>query len=366
MSHEFTSSEIRSWLTCRKKWWFRYHEKLGSKRQHSAMTFGTIVHIALEAYFLGRDWQEAIAKFVKVNGTPWDVDNEEGYQLAMANAMVSQYISNGAWEMLNHTVVACEWKFSVPVKTPSGRRWGQYTFSGKIDMITKDKWGNVYLWDFKTGSKDLDLEWAKLDSQMENYLWGYSQSHKVPAFQVIYSQLRKPTIKPKRIPVRDDNGFKQVFDVDGARVWIKEPCMETVHVDDGTPVGKNHGVHVDGKPRQMARPDSGEKLLTRPETPAEYEARLVADIKWRPHHYFKDANIIKTAKELQKIQERLWAMAHEIGNGYICTASSSCQFYGCQYREICIQDSKAGRLANFKIVERHEELREEEGEENDE
>ena len=344
-SREFTSSEIRAWLTCRKKWWFRYDQSLTSRKQHSAMTFGSIVHIALEAYFLGRDWETAINDFVEKNGTPWDVDNEEGYQLAMARAMVSQYIANGFWDMKDHTVVACEWKFSVPVKTPGGRKWDKYTFSGKIDMITKDKWGNVYLWDFKTGSKDLDPEWARLDSQMENYLWGYSQVHDIPAFQIIYSQLRKPTIKPKRIPKRDDSGFKMVENPFGDRVWIKEPTDESP-----------------GKPRQMPRNDSADTLITRPETPDEYEARLIADIKARSEHYFKDATIIKSKKDLLKVERRLWDMAHEVGSGNICTASSSCQFYGCAYRELCLQDSRASRLENYKVVEIHEELKEEEGE----
>jgi len=350
-----TSSSIRTWLTCRKKWWYLYDQKLRHKKKNKALTFGSLTHVALEAYFLGRDWEAAIDEFIAAEGDCWDLVNEQAYQAAMARALVSGYVKNGFWEMLGHEVIACEKKFEVPVKTPGGRKWSKYTFSGKIDMVTKDNYGNYTLWDFKTSAKALDKEWCQLDSQMEVYLWAYSQLNEIPAYQIVYSQLRKPTIKPTRIPLRDEFGFKYVEDPSGDRVWISKPkAMSVKDIIKGKPIF--------GKPRQMVRDGSGDKLHDRPETPAEYEERLNVDISRRPEHYYANADIMKSASDLDKIEARIWAMAHEVGAGFICTVSNSCQMYGCPYMELCISDNRASRKKNYEKVEIHSELIEEERE----
>jgi len=332
-----TSSEIRQWLTCRKKWWFRYNQLLVPIKKQDALTFGSLVHKALEAAYTDKDWLKAIDLFEGYQDPEFEA--EEAYRKAMAEAMVEGYLNQGYLEKLGHVVVACEYEFSVPLITPCGRKWPRYMFSGKIDLITEDEYDNIYLWDFKTGSKGLDSEWAQLDLQMENYLWAMSQELDFPALHIVYSQLRKPTIKPNDVPMRDELGRKIILDTLHERVWIKDQ----------------------EKPRQVARKEMGEVLLTRPMTSEEFYKKISDDIAKRPDFYYENVIIVKTQNDLDKVQSRLWEMAHDIGHRDIVRNPNSCQIYGCAYRELCVNDNTLSRRANYEIREAHEELLEKEG-----
>jgi len=191
-----TSSEIRTWLTCQKKWWFRYDQELVPERGQKALSYGRAVHAGLEAYRKGRSARSAIDDALIEATGAWPAE-ENLYVCAEATALVQKYIDRDPVLVLGHKIESIEYQFSVPLRTPSGRRWSAIELHGKIDLTTRDAHNNLWLWDHKTSASALKPQWLPLNDQMEFYYWAMSELYERPV-GIIYDLIRKPSIQPRK------------------------------------------------------------------------------------------------------------------------------------------------------------------------
>jgi len=191
-----TSTELRTWKSCRLKWWFRYDQCLVPRRKQEALTFGSLIHAGAEAYYLKQDWRKAIGEFIREQETPWG-DEESRFVVSKAVALLEGYIKRDPVRREGHTVESVEREFSVPLRSPAGRRETRYLLAGKRDLATRDPSGNLWLWDHKTGSMQLDTSHLEIDDQMETYIWADTQDG-LPACGIFYNLIRKPSIKPRQ------------------------------------------------------------------------------------------------------------------------------------------------------------------------
>jgi len=284
-----TSSEIRAWKGCPKKWWFRYDQELVPVKTPIPLSYGRLVHQGLEAYYRGEDALDAVSKFFEEESTPWGED-QELYVLAEACALLRGYIDRDPVKPLGHTVSAVEHEGVVPLRTPGGRRWHHFLLGFKIDLETDDRYGNLWAWDHKTAQGALNEAHLALDDQMAFYSWALAQLGRRPQ-GVVYNLIRKPSIKP----------------------------------------------------RQNEEPDA-------------WQQRLSEDIVKRPEFYFQRSLIVKSESELAATAAELWSLAHSIGREPIHRNPSSCQIFGCAYREICIADTPLSRSAGYRHERAHIEL----------
>jgi len=136
--------------------------------------------------------------------------------------------------------------------------------------------------------------------------------------------------------------------------WIEiDDQMETyVWADSqqGIPCG---GIVYNQIRKPVLKPRKGEK-------PAEWGARLSADIASRPEFYYQHELIVKTRRHLARVERDLWNLAHEIGRAPIHRNPWSCSLLGCAYRSLCASDTAAMRSAKYRHEDRHSELKEDE------
>jgi len=148
-------------------------------------SYGHLVHAKLAAYYKGipepEQPSEKLDPFVE----------------AEVEALVEAYKVRDPVAYMGHEVVAVEEEFAIPLRTPSGRRWSRYMFSGKIDLCTRDEYGVHWLWDHKTGGTALKRDWLSIDDQMAFYLWADWQRGR-KSVGIIYNLIRKPVIKPRQ------------------------------------------------------------------------------------------------------------------------------------------------------------------------
>jgi len=207
-----TSSEIRAWLSCQKKWWFRYREELVPERGQKALSYGKAVHAGLEAYRNGMDEEDDILEVLDEAGGPW-AKAESEYVCAEAAALVKKYIEHDPALAIGHKIESTERQFRVPLRTPSGRRWAAIEFHGKIDLTTRDPHGNLWIWDHKTSASALRPQWLPLNDQMGFYYWAASQTGETPA-GIVYDLIRKPSIQPRKGEGVDEWRERLLTDID--------------------------------------------------------------------------------------------------------------------------------------------------------
>lgn len=207
-----TSSEIRTWKTCQKKWWFRYHEELVPECGQKALSYGRAVHAGLEAYHTGKVPRKAIEIALDEAGPTWPTE-ESQYVAAEAVALVQEYTKRDPVLAIGHTIDSAERQFKVPLRTPSGRRWAALEFHGKIDLATRDPHGNLWIWDHKTSASALRPQWLPLNDQMGFYYWATFQAGETPV-GIVYDLIRKPSIKPRKDEGVDEWQKRLLADID--------------------------------------------------------------------------------------------------------------------------------------------------------
>jgi hypothetical protein len=212
MNKILTSSEIRTWDSCRKKWWFRYHEELVPGRGQKTLSYGRAVHAGLEAHYTAKNPQEAIQANLDEASGAW-LAEDSLYVSAEASALVKKYAERDPVVALGHRVEGVERQFKVSLRTPSGRRWSAIAFHGRVDLTTRDSYGNLWIWDHKTSASALRPQWLPLNDQMGFYCWAASQGGETPV-GIIYNLIRKPSIQPRKGEGVDEWQDRLLADID--------------------------------------------------------------------------------------------------------------------------------------------------------
>lgn len=205
-----TSSRMRAFRECARKHDLLYVRGYRPARVGEALRFGTLVHLALEAYWNAiKAWQEDstilesladVAAFAAIEGSK----DSDAFEKVRAMEMVRAYC--GRWKLhdeMAYDVLAVEIRFDAPLLNPDtmapSRTW---RLAGKIDVILERRSdGRVLVMDHKTTQDEIEGDdavfWTKLvmDSQASQYAVGAEAlGHNVD--ELLWDVLKKPSQRP--------------------------------------------------------------------------------------------------------------------------------------------------------------------------
>lgn len=326
-----TNSELTCFRRCQREHHFAYRLGYRAIEDAEALRFGTLWHLALEAWWQGQGLDAAIEA-----GTQGAIDE---FEAAKIRVLLRGY--DARWGHEQHDVVAVEREFYAPLLNPeTGAPSRTYELGGKLDVLLRSKFV-----EHKTTSEDIGLGsnyWRRLvlNPQVSTYYAGArALGHDVEA--CIYDVVRKPGIRPSQVPLVDESGVKIVLDARGQRVRTKD--------------GK--------KWRETGSTADGYVLQTRDETPAEYEARLLEDVAANPDRYYQRGLVVRLEADEHEAALDAWqitqAMRESERLGRHPRNPDACQRYGrmCAYFDVCAGEASLDDPARFERVENvHQEL----------
>lgn len=336
MRELLTSSRLKAARQCVRKHDILYRLQVRPAIEADALRFGTLVHKGLESWWLARSDRLAHA-LAAITGEADPFDH------AKAEALLRGY--DARWGGETFEVLTVEAQFQTRFVNPdTGRPSDTYDLGGKIDAIVRMD-GKTYVVEHKTSSDDIRAGsgyWKRLrlDGQVSTYFAGA----KALGFDVdgcLYDVLGKPSIRPKDIPVIDEDGVKVVLDRDGLRARTKD--------------GK--------KWRQTSDAAEGLTLSTRPETPDEYLARCLEDIASDPEAYFQRGIVVRLAGEVDEAMADSWALARTLADldraGRSPRNPDACVSYGqtCAFFDACTGAASLDDPTRFRrLATAHPEL----------
>ena len=339
-----TNSSASCFKRCPREWRFRYRQGIRPASDTPPLRIGSAVHDALDMRRKGAD-REAVVQAIDARYAAQptrDMDDavELDVERVIVHALVDGYYK--AWahdysrlhdigtEDMNYLhpltpvrVVASELSFELPLRNPATNRAVRlFKRAGKIDAINELADGRVAIFETKTTGdniEDTSDYWTVLgiDPQISGYLCA-AQDLNIPAETIVYDVIHKPGMRPCAVPLLDENKVKIVLDEQGVRVKNK-----------------------DGKTwKQSGDSALGYTLQTRPETPAEYDVRLRADIAARPEYYYARREIPRLTSDLDDYRAELVQVAQTmqdaISKGRFYRNTSSCRsMRRCEYLPIC-------------------------------
>ncbi len=175
-----TSSSAKTFRRCAREYRFRYVEGWSSTSDSAALAFGTVIHLALEAWWLairdGLGGDEAVTRALgALSGAPIDEPAAR-----RARCMIALYHARWFDETsAEYEVLAVEQEFrSALVNPDSGSASRTFQRAGKIDALVRHRSSDrVLVVEHKTSSEDVSpgsAYWDKLtlDNQVSTYIDG--------------------------------------------------------------------------------------------------------------------------------------------------------------------------------------------------
>ncbi len=341
-----TQSRLATLRQCPRKHWYRYEVGLARATTANYLRIGKAFHRGLELRGLGATQEAAIADaLLPYSAPPPGVDEHE---YAVERETVAHLLAGYYWRYENDelAVQQTELQFHIPLVNPdSARASAAHELAGKIDAIVRLPDGRLALLEYKTAGEDIGPEsdyWLRLrgDAQISTYMIA-ARALGYDIATVMYDVTRKPTIRPRQIPLTDADGLKIVLDAAGARVLTKQ-----------------------GKPRQTGDTELGYMLQTRPETPEEFGRRLLADIADRPDYYYQRREVPRLDDDLAECRVELWQQSQQLletrrrGRWFRNVTRMNCG--GCEFAGICLNNvtvDPANPPSGFVVLENvHPEL----------
>lgn len=318
-----TNSRMSTARTCLKKHYFAYELGWRPEGDAKALRMGSNCHKGTELHSKGETPETAISVATRRYSRD---DFDQAIEAEQIACLLNGYF--WYWGEQNLETVAVELQFELPIRSPdTGKALRIFNVGGKIDRIVRLADGRLAVLETKTTGDSIAPDsdyWRRLDldQQISLYMLAARElGHDVQT--VLYDVIRKPSIEPCQVPIRDEQGFKIVVDeATGERVFNYK---------------KNGDID---KPRESANAEKGWKLTTRTETPEEYGVRLAADIGERPEFYFARREIPRIDADLEEFRWELVQQAQAIREAQKSNRwyrnSNACTLMGrCPYLDIC-------------------------------
>lgn len=180
------TSERSDFMRCKQKWWWAYQEHLTPKVSAPALRFGTLIHAALEAYYVPQTLRSWNAKGPKRGPHPAKTFTKVYNAERDALGKMKIYSEPPEWldalelgiEMMNnyielygqdnqYRVVAPEKAFQVDIHDADGNY--SFTYVGQLDVIVQDMLTKQFgIWDHKTAA-GLGVDHLSMDEQVSSY-----------------------------------------------------------------------------------------------------------------------------------------------------------------------------------------------------
>jgi hypothetical protein len=325
-----TNSELTVHRRCPREHHYAYVQGYRPVEKAGALAFGSRWHVGMETWWRGDDLDAVVLAATAECADP--------YESATLRALLTGYEARWRPEHDQSRVVAVEVEFRMPLSDlDSGEISAAACIGGKIDVLLAD--GIV---EHKTTSDDISAGSAywrvlSLNTQVSTYYAG-ARALGVEPRSCTYDVVKKPTIKPLRIPLLDEAGMRVVLDSDGDRVLTKDAK----------------------KWRETGDSKLGYVLQTRDEAPEEYCARLLDDIMSDPDKYYQRGEVVRLDEEEREAARDMWSHSESVLSGTTRPRNpDACRRYGslCPYFEVCTGEASLDDAGRFRLLDSmHEEL----------
>lgn len=224
------------------------------------------------------------------------IKSEEPYADARVRALMVVYHETWHRRWADYEILDVEHEFAFPLLNPETEgRSRSFDEGGKMDVLARKRaTGRLCVIEHKTTKDSVAPDsdyWTRLrmDTQCSKYFLAASVGGN-EVDSVLYDAIRKPGQRPLAIALRDPDGVKIVHDADGNRVKTKD--------------GK--------KWRESADTEQGYVLQTRPETPEEFEIRLLEVLRANPSDYFAHREVPRLDTDILEYMSDAWATSQQI------------------------------------------------------
>ena len=294
----FTSSSTSTYLTCPRKYEWAYKNKIRPEHRSEALRVGSGFHKAIEMLTDGLAWEQV------VNDTIRDcVDEHEAH---MVLAMATAHAHRWQHEQLEQISVEEKWSKTL----------GGVDCRGMIDGTVRLPDGRSAVHEYKTTSQDIEpgaVYWRRLKMNVQVAMYQMASE----ADTVIYDVIKKPTIRPKQVPL---------LDADGNKIVLDDETGERVENKNGTW-------------KQSAT--KGCSLSTRLETPEEFGMRCYEQLTGDPDKFFARIECPRVEGDLLAAIEDLRHVERLVSLDIYPRNTNACATYGkCEYFELCNSNMK--------------------------
>lgn len=275
LSNIITSSRAKTYNTCRRLHYYKYALGYRPVKTSSALSFGTLVHAGLEAWW---GWHKLPIEMSALDRALSEIDlkaleseNIDQFEIAKAKTLLCGYDTRWSPTMEDLDVLGVEMEFQTTLLHPDQGTVLALDLAGKIDSLARRKsTGKIWLVEHKTTSEDLSLGapyWQRLrmDTQVSIYFDG-ALSLGYPIEGCIYDVVAK---------------FKE------------RPLL-------ATPADKRK-VTKEGKLYAGQRAQD--------ETVEEFRARLAESMAKSPESFFGRAEVTRTEDELREAERDTYEIA---------------------------------------------------------
>lgn len=305
-----TNSERSCFRRCQREHHYAYGLGYRALEDAEALRFGSLWHLGLEQWWLGRGLEAAIAA-----ATAGAVDP---YEAAKLRVLLRGY--DARWSQPEPGVLGVELEFRAPLINPgTGAASRTFEHGGKMDVLLADSFA-----EHKTTSEEIGLGssyWRRLmlDPQVSTYYAG-ARAHGVDPQRCIYDVVRKPQLRPLKATPEE------------SRKYTKDGRLYAAQRD-------------------------------RDETAEEYELRLAEDICGNPDKYYQRGEVVRLEAEEREAQLDAWQLARAMRDGELAGSyprnPDSCLRYGrtCAYFDVCTGTASLDDEQRFERVDNvHPEL----------
>lgn len=316
-----TKSRASTARSCAREHHLRYEQMIVPiKDEDGPLGFGTLVHGALEVYWLAvkagddRATDEAVLSIQRAEADDFD----KAKALAMVSGYAASLEASGFWARFE--VVEVEPEFRCDLRNPeTGAPSRTWTLAGKIDGIVRERaTGLLYLVEHKTSGEDVSPGspyWGRL--RLDPQIGIYYRGAAALGYEVsgcVYDVLAKPRIRPAKATPEDK------------RQYTKAGALYANQRD-------------------------------RDETPDEYLARCTEAIASDPAAYYVRGEVHRFEDELAGLDADLWSLGRMIREGQLAGRAprnpDACQRYGrwCSYFDVCTGDADLDDPTKFTRLE---------------
>jgi hypothetical protein len=218
MKYGIHVSDLRTYLTCRRKWdWSSLlRQGLEKKVTYAPFFTGRGIHYCLQQYYeTGEHPVVFLPGFIEQEleamgeaGELWDEEREIiETQTALMSAMLDHYYIwtrgslQGLWIDDNLNFLALETEFNVPLRAPSGRASSRIDLEGRFDGIVQRKDNGTYwIWEVKTARSISQLV-STLDNDLQAgvYCLAAQELLGIPISGILYNIMRKKAPAQPRV-----------------------------------------------------------------------------------------------------------------------------------------------------------------------
>lgn len=297
-----TESRMKTFRRCPREHRIRYEDGFVPAFESLALRFGTLVHKGLEAWWgtvsVAMRLAAAIEAMRRHAGQTFDP-----YELVKAEALMTGY--HVRWKDEPYLTIAVEAEFRTPLVNPqTGAASKTFQRAGKLDVLAVDlRLDRVVIIEHKTSGDDIgqgSSYWARLrlDGQVSGYFRGAEAlGHKAEA--CIYDVIGKPKLRPLQANTRRE----------------------------------------------------------KPETPEEYQARIVEEIAAEPEKFYQRGEVVRLESEMQAFDLETWQQAITMRDsarlGIAPKNPENCVRYGstCSFFPVCCGEASLDDESMFKRLE---------------